>query len=170
MPTVVLLGTLDTKGHEYAYLADRVREQGVDCLLVDAGVFEPQVEPDVSRQEVAAAAGADVDALAAAGDRGEAVAAMARGAAAIVKQLRAEGRLDGVASVGGSGNSSIAGAAMRGLPVGVPKLIVSTVASGDTRPYMGASDVTMTYSVVDIAGINRSRRKSLRTRPARSRA
>jgi uncharacterized protein (UPF0261 family) len=154
MPTVVLVGTLDTKGHEYAFLHDRLREQGVDVLLVDAGVFEPQTEADVSRQEVAAAAGADADALAAAGDRGAAVSAMAAGAAAVAKRLHGEGRLDGIASVGGSGNSSIAAAAMRALPVGVPKLIVSTVASGDTRPYMGASDVTMTYSVVDIAGIN----------------
>ncbi|HST25119.1 MAG TPA: Tm-1-like ATP-binding domain-containing protein, partial [Gaiellaceae bacterium] len=155
MPTVVLLGTLDTKGAEYAYLADRVREQGVDVLLVDTGVFAPDgAEPDVSRHDVAAAAGADADALAAAGDRGAAVTAMAAGAAEVVKRLHVEGRLDGVVSVGGSGNSSIAGAAMRALPVGVPKLIVSTVASGDTRPYMGASDVTMTYSVVDIAGIN----------------
>jgi uncharacterized protein (UPF0261 family) len=159
MATVVLLGTLDTKGHEYAYLAERLREQGVETLIVDAGVFEPRIEPeglepDVSRRDVAAAAGAEVDALAAAGDRGAAVEAMARGAAEIVERLHAEGRLDGIVSVGGSGNSSIAGIAMRGLPVGVPKLIVSTVASGDTRPYMGASDVTMTYSVVDIAGIN----------------
>ena len=154
MATVILLGTLDTKGHEYAYLRDRLREQGVDVLLVDAGVFEPQVEPDVSRQAVAAAAGADADALAAAGDRGAAVSAMAQGAAAVARRLHEEGRLDGIASVGGSGNSSIAAASMRGLPVGVPKLIVSTVASGDTRPYMGASDVTMTYSVVDISGIN----------------
>jgi uncharacterized protein (UPF0261 family) len=154
MPIVVLLGTLDTKGHEYAYLRDRLREQGVDVLLVDAGVFAAQVEPDVTRQEVAEAAGADADALAAAGDRGAAVSAMAAGAAAVAKRLHDEGRLDGIAAVGGSGNSSIAAAAMRGLPVGVPKLIVSTVASGDTRPYMGASDVTMTYSVVDIAGIN----------------
>ena len=154
MATVVLIGTLDTKGHEYAYLRDRLHEQGVDVLLVDAGVFESQVEADVPRQEVAAAAGAEAGALAAAGDRGAAVSAMAQGAAAVVKRLHEEGRLDGVAAVGGSGNSSIAGAAMRALPVGVPKLIVSTVASGDTRPYMGASDVTMTYSVVDIAGIN----------------
>jgi uncharacterized protein (UPF0261 family) len=154
MATVVLLGTLDTKGHEYAYLRDRLREQGVDVLLVDAGVFEAQVEPDIPRTDVAAAAGADADALAAAGDRGAAVSAMAQGAAAVVKRLHEEGRLDGIASVGGSGNSSIAAAAMRVLPVGVPKLIVSTVASGDTRPYMGATDVTMTYSVVDIAGIN----------------
>jgi len=154
MATVLLIGTLDTKGHEYAYLRERLREQGVDVLLVDAGVFEPQVEPDVSRQDVAAAAGADADALAAAGDRGAAVSAMAAGAAALVKGMHEQGAFQGIASVGGSGNSSIAAAAMRALPVGVPKLIVSTVASGDTRPYMGASDVTMTYSVVDISGIN----------------
>ena len=154
MATVVLLGTLDTKGREYAYLRDRLREQGVDVVLVDAGVFEPQVSPDISRQAVAAEAGADADALAEAGDRGAAVSAMAAGAAAVAKRLHEVGRLDGIASVGGSGNSSIAAAAMRALPVGVPKLIVSTVASGDTRPYMGASDVTMTYSVVDISGIN----------------
>ncbi len=154
MATVVLLGTLDTKGAEYAYLRDRLHEQGVDTVLVDAGVFAPQVAPDVSREDVAAAAGANAAELADAGDRGAAVEAMARGAAEVVRRLHAEGRLDGVVSVGGSGNSSIAGIAMRGLPVGVPKLIVSTVASGDTRPYMGASDVTMTYSVVDIAGIN----------------
>ncbi len=154
MPTVVLVGTLDTKGHEYAYLRDRVREHGVDCLLVDAGVFEPQVEPDVPREEVAGAAGADVAELARGADRGAAVETMARGAAAVVERLHADGRLDAVASVGGSGNSSIGAIAMRGLPVGVPKLIVSTVASGDTRPYVGATDVTMTYSVVDIAGVN----------------
>jgi uncharacterized protein (UPF0261 family) len=154
MSTVVLLGTLDTKGHEYAYLRDRIEEQGVDTLLVDVGVFEPQVEPDIGRQEVAALAGADTDALAEAGDRGAAVETMARGAAEVAKRLHAEGRLDGIVSVGGSGNSAIGGTAMRALPVGVPKLIVSTVASGDTRPYVGASNVTMTYSVVDIAGIN----------------
>ena len=154
MPTIVLVGTLDTKGLEYEYLRERVREQGVDVLLVDAGVFEPQAEADVPREEVAAAAGADVAKLAEAGDRGAAVSTMAQGAAAIVKRLHADGRLDGIAAMGGSGNSSIAAAAMRALPVGVPKLIVSTVASGDTRPYMGATDVTMTYSVVDISGIN----------------
>jgi uncharacterized protein (UPF0261 family) len=155
MPTVVLVGTLDTKGLEYAYFRDRIREHGVDVLLVDAGILgEPLVEPDVTREEVARAAGADIAELAAAGDRGAAVEAMGRGAAAVAGRLRAEGRLDGLASVGGSGNSSIAAEAARALPVGVPKLLVSTLASGDTRPYVGASDVTMTYSVVDIAGIN----------------
>ncbi len=155
MPTVVLIGTLDTKGREYAYLRDRVREHGVDVLLVDAGVLgEPQVDPDVSRDEVARAAGTDVGALARAGDRGAAVEAMARGAAEIARGLHADGRLDAVCGLGGSGGSSLVTHAMRQLPVGVPKLMVSTVASGDTRPYVGASDVTMMYSVVDIAGIN----------------
>jgi uncharacterized protein (UPF0261 family) len=155
MATVVLLGTLDTKGREYDYLRERLRGQGVDVVLVDAGVFEPLAEADVGQDEVAAAVGEDVAALREAGDRGAAVDAMGRGAAAVVARLHAEGRLDGILSVGGSGNSSIAAQAMRVLPVGVPKLIVSTLASGDTRPYVGATDVSMTYSVVDISGLNR---------------
>jgi uncharacterized protein (UPF0261 family) len=155
MATVVLLGTLDTKGKEYGYLRDRLREQGVDVVVVDAGVFEPQIDADVTQDEVAAAAGADVAALRAAGDRGAAVEAMCRGSAAVAKRLHEEGRLDGILTVGGSGNSSIGAAAVQALPVGVPKLIVSTVASGDTRPYVGATDVSMTYSVVDISGLNR---------------
>jgi uncharacterized protein (UPF0261 family) len=153
--TVVLVGTLDTKGVEYDYLRSRLREQGVDVVLVDAGIMgEPLAEPDIGREEVARAAGAEVTDLAATGDRGAAVETMARGAAEIVKGLRAEGRLDGILGLGGSGGSAIATYAMRQLPVGVPKLMVSTVASGDTRPYVGAVDVTMMYSVVDIAGIN----------------
>ena len=142
MTTVVLLGTLDTKGHEYAYLRDRLREHGVDVLLVDAGVREPLVEPDLTVPRAPY------------GDRGAAVEEMARGAEELVRRLHDEGRLDGILALGGSGGTSIAAQAMRGLPVGVPKLIVSTMASGDTRPYVGAVDVTMTYSVVDIAGIN----------------
>jgi uncharacterized protein (UPF0261 family) len=155
MATVVLVGTLDTKGLEYDFMRDRLRDAGVDVLLVDAGVLgEPQVQADVPREEVARAGGADHAQLVAAGDRGAAVDAMGRGAAAVLAKLHAEGRVDGVAAVGGSGNSSIAAQAMRDLPVGVPKLIVSTVASGDTRPYVGAVDVSMMYSVVDISGIN----------------
>ncbi len=155
MATVVLLGTLDTKGEEYAFLRERLREHGVDVVLVDAGVNEPRIEPDISRDEVARAAGADARKLAASGDRGAAVTAMAEGAEAVVLQLHAAGRLDGILALGGSGGSSIATRAMRALPVGVPKLMVSTVASGDTRPYVGAVDVTMMYSVVDISGVNR---------------
>jgi uncharacterized protein (UPF0261 family) len=152
---VVLLGTLDTKGHEYAFLRHRLRELGVEVLVVDAGVNEPVgIEPDISHDEVARAAGADVGALAAAGDRGAAVTAMATGAEEIVKELYADGKLAGIIALGGSGGSSIAARAMQALPVGVPKLLVSTVASGDTRPYVGAVDVTMMYSVVDISGVN----------------
>ena len=147
MPTVVLLGTLDTKGAEYAFLRDRLLEHGVDVLLVDAGVTEPAIEPDIPHGDLAP--GVEF------GDRGAAVSAMAEGAERVVVRLHDEGRLDGILALGGSGGSSIATRAMRALPVGVPKLMVSTVASGDTRPYVGAVDVTMMYSVVDIAGVNR---------------
>jgi uncharacterized protein (UPF0261 family) len=153
--TVVAIGTLDTKGAEYAFLRDRLIEHGADVILVDAGVQgEPAIEVDVSRQEVAQAAGADVRELAAAGDRGTAVETMARGAAAIVERLYEEGRLDGVVGMGGTGGTSLVTHAMQRLPVGVPKLMVSTVGSGDTRPYVGAVDIAMMYSVVDIAGVN----------------
>ena len=154
--TIVLLGTLDTKGVEYAFLRERLRERGVDVLVVDAGVHEPVgLEPDISRHEVARAGGADVDELAAGGDRGAAVTAMAAGAEQVVLRLHGEGKLAGILALGGSGGSSLATRAMRALPVGVPKLMVSTVASGDTRAYVGAVDVTMMYSVVDISGVNR---------------
>ena len=156
VPTVVLVGTLDTKGLEYAFLRDRIRERGAEVLLVDAGILgEPLVEPDLTRQEVAAAAGADVQALAAAGYRARAIEAMGRGAAEVVGRLHAEGRLDAIGALGGTCGTELATRAMRALPVGVPKLMVSTVASGETSPYVGASDITMMYSVVDVAGINR---------------
>ena len=155
-PTVVLVGTLDTKGHEYAFVRDRIRARGVEVVLVDAGILhEPLTEPDVTRQEVAAAAGADVQALADAGDRSAAIEVMARGATEVVLRLHAEGRLDAIGALGGTGGTTLATHAMRRLPVGVPKLMVSTVASGDTSPYVGSADVTMMYSVVDIAGMNR---------------
>ena len=156
MATVVLLGTLDTKGTEFDYLRQRVRAEGCEVILIDAGTRgEPLAHPDITRQDVARAAGVDVAELAARGDRGLAVEAMSRGATAVVLRLLEEGRLDGILGLGGSGNSALATQAMRALPVGVPKLMVSTLASGDTRPYVGAVDVTMMYSVVDIAGINR---------------
>ena len=156
MPTVVLVGTLDTKGHEFNLLADLIREHGVEVLLVDGGVLgEPLATPDVTREEVAATVGAEIRSLASAGDRGSSMLAMAKGAAEVVKQLYRDGKLDAVGSLGGSGGSTLASYAMQQLPIGVPKLIVSTLASGDTRPYVGSIDITMMYSVVDIAGINR---------------
>jgi uncharacterized protein (UPF0261 family) len=156
MATVVLVGTLDTKGLEYGFLRERLQEAGCDVTLVDAGVLgAPSITPDISRDEVASAAGASLADLVSGHDRGKAIAAMANGATAIVIRLHAEGKLHGVMGLGGSGGSSLVTQAMRALPVGVPKLMVSTVASGDTRPYVGAVDITMMYSVVDIAGINR---------------
>ena len=162
MATVVLVGTLDTKGPEYEYLGERLREQGVETILVDTGILEePRAEPDITREEVALAAGSDIEELVSADDRGKAVEAMGRGAGEVLKRLYDESRLDGVIGLGGSGGSSLVTQAMRELPVGVPKLMVSTMASGDTRPYVGALDVTMMYSVVDIAGINQVSAKIL---------
>ena len=154
--TVVLIGTLDTKGVEYAYLRDRLIEHGVSVVLVDVGVLDqPLIEPDVTRHEVAAAAGANVEQLAAAHDRAAALDAMARGAIEIARDLHAGGRLDGVVGLGGTGGSSVATAVMRALPLGTPKLMVSAVAPRDIRPYVGATDLTFMYAVTDIAGINR---------------
>jgi uncharacterized protein (UPF0261 family) len=153
--TVALLGTFDTKGREYAFLRDRLVDHGLGTVLVDVGVFEPNgVEPDITRSEVAGAAGADAFALATAGDRGAAVTAMANGAQVVLTDLYQRGTIQGVLALGGSGGTAIATAAMRSLPIGVPKLMVSTVASGDTRPYVGCTDVTMMPSVVDISGVN----------------
>lgn len=153
---VVLLGTLDTKGLEYDFLRQRVRAAGCDVILIDGGSGGPPlVEADIGREAVARAAGADAAELARQGDRGVAVATMARGASAIVLGLHAQGRLHGILGLGGSGGSALVTQAMRGLPIGVPKLMVSTMASGDTRPYVGTVDIAMMYSVVDIAGINR---------------
>ncbi|MFB7917187.1 Tm-1-like ATP-binding domain-containing protein [Streptomyces sp. NPDC056061] len=157
MATVVLVGTLDTKGAEYAWLSARLREAGCEVVLVDAGVLPPpQGSPtgDVDAAAVARRAGHDLDALRAAGDRGAAVTAMAEGAELVVGDLHREGRLHAVLAVAGSGGSFIAARAMQALPVGVPKLLVSTMASGDVSPYVGSSDITMMYSVVDVAGIN----------------
>ncbi len=156
MTTVVLLGTLDTKGKEYEYLRTLILAAGCDVVMVDAGILGlPQTAADISREQVAAATNENVRALSAAGDRGAAVQKMSEGATAIVLNLYREGRLQGILGLGGSGGSSLVTQAMQALPVGVPKLMVSTMASGDTRPYVGSTDITMMYSVVDIAGINR---------------
>jgi uncharacterized protein (UPF0261 family) len=153
--TVVLLGTLDTKGAEYEFLRGRLELAGVATLLLDAGIDEPRgAEPDVSREEVAHAGGVDLEALRRRRDRGETVTAMAAAATACVRRLFDEGRCQGVLAAGGSGNTAIATAAMRALPVGVPKLMVSTVAAGDTTAYIGASDLTLMASVTDVAGVN----------------
>jgi uncharacterized protein (UPF0261 family) len=155
MPKVILLGSLDTKGAEYGYVRDRLAEANLDSILVDSGVLgEPTVEPDISAADVARAGGADLETLRSRGDRGWAVSAMAEGATATALKLVAHGEADGILGLGGTGGTTLVSQVMRELPVGFPKVLVSTVASGDTSPYVGASDITLMYSVVDIAGIN----------------
>ncbi|MCV2394477.1 Tm-1-like ATP-binding domain-containing protein [Actinotalea sp. M2MS4P-6] len=154
MATVVLLGTLDTKGTEYGWLKERLVEDGVDVLAVDVGSFSTSPMADVTSDEVIAAAGADAAGLRERRDRGEMMAVMGAGAAVVVHRLLDEGRLHGLLAVGGSGGSSVAAPAMQALPIGVPKVLVSTMASGDVKPYVGEVDATLMYSVVDVAGIN----------------
>ena len=155
MPTVVLLGTLDTKAAETLFVRDRVLEAGCSVILVDVGVLGPAApDADIGRAAVGEAAGTTLAALVRQGDRGAAVTAMGRGAAAVVSRLHAEGRLDAVLALGGSGGTCIATDAMRALPVGVPKLVVSTVASGQVGPYVGQTDITMMHAVLDVAGLN----------------
>jgi uncharacterized protein (UPF0261 family) len=154
--SVLLVGTLDTKGTEFGYVRDRLRAAGVPVLVADAGVMGPPAfEPDISREAVFSAAGVNHEQVKAAGDRGKAVELAAKGIAKIAADLHKEGKLSGVLSLGGSAGTTIGTAAMRALPVGVPKLMVSTLASGQVQPYVGTRDVMMMYSVVDISGLNR---------------
>ncbi|WP_371528526.1 Tm-1-like ATP-binding domain-containing protein [Streptomyces sp. NBC_01283] len=164
MATVVLVGTLDTKGTEYAWLRERLREYGSDTLLIDTGILPPPdtaPTPDVPADAVARAAGHDLAKLRGTGERGAAVAAMADGVTEVVLDLHRQGKVHAVLAAGGSGGSSIAAQAMRALPIGVPKLLVSTMAGGDVAPYVGSSDITLMYSVVDISGINAVSRQVL---------
>ncbi len=159
---VLLIGTLDTKGNEVAFVRDRLVAANVPVLVLDAGVLGPPAFPaDVPRERVFAAAGTSLATLQQAGDRGQAVAAAARGAAQLARELHAAGQVDGVLGLGGSAGTTIGTAAMRALPFGVPKLMVSTLASGQVRPYVGVRDVVMMHSVVDISGLNRVSRTVL---------
>ena len=160
--TILLIGTLDTKGVEYRYARDLIRERGFGTLTMDAGVLgEPGFPPDIPAAEVAAAGGRSLEALRKRRDRGEAIDVMIRGACRLAPALYEAGRFHGALALGGGGGTNIASAAMQTLPVGVPKLMVSTVASGDVAPYVGVKDVTLMYSPVDIAGLNPLSRRIL---------
>jgi len=154
---LLLIGTLDTKGEDYAYVRDLVVARGHRVVTVDIGVAgEPAgIVPDWDADEVARRAGVSREALRATGDRGGALAAMAEGATELVMELHRQGRIDGILGMGGTGGTSVISAVMRRLPVGFPKVLVSTAASGDTRPIVGTRDVVLIPSVVDVAGINR---------------
>ena len=154
--TVAVLGTLDSKGAEHGFVADLIRARGHEVLLIDVGTGgEPGVSPDITRHEVAEAGGIALDEIVAREDRGEAVSAMSEAAPKLLAKLEVEGRIDGVISLGGGGGTAICTAAMRALGIGFPKVMVSTLASGNTAHYVGTSDITMIPSVVDVAGLNR---------------
>ncbi|MBD0381880.1 Tm-1-like ATP-binding domain-containing protein [Paenibacillus sedimenti] len=158
----VLIGALDTKGHEYQFVKDALQACGIDTFVVDTGVLgEPLFKPDVSADEVARAGGSSIEELRRQNDRGTAVSVMTQGAANIAVQLEKQGILGGVFGMGGTAGTTVAASALQALPIGVPKLLVSTVASGNTRPYVGVKDIMMMYSIVDIAGINRLSRRIL---------
>jgi uncharacterized protein (UPF0261 family) len=158
--TIALIGTLDTKGEEFSFLRARIESAGLRTLMIDVGVLgSPPFEADIPREEVAAAANGNIAALQAERDRGRGVAAMAVGATVILGRLFEKGAIHGVASLGGSAGTTIATAAMRALPYGFPKVMVSTLASGDVRPYVGITDICMMPSVLDIAGLNHVSRR-----------
>jgi uncharacterized protein (UPF0261 family) len=160
--TILLPGTLDTKYDEYAFVADLIRERGHATLLLDLGVLrDPPAPADIAASDVARAGGGTLEALRRAGDRGAAVDVMQRGACALPSRLFAERRFDAVLGLGGGGGTTMITAAMRTLPVGIPKVMVSTMASGNTTPYVDVKDITMMYSVVDIAGLNPLSRRIL---------
>ena len=156
MSVIAVLGTLDSKGAEHAFVADQIRLRGHEVLLIDVGTGDdPTVDPGVSRFEVAASAAVDLQQVLDRKDRGECVAAMTRSAPVLLAQLVAESRISGVISLGGGGGTAIATAAMRALPTGFPKIMVSTLASGNTSHYVGTRDIVMIPSVVDVSGLNR---------------
>ncbi len=160
--TIAILGTMDTKGDEHGFVAELIRQRGHRTLVIDLGtVGAPQIAADITREEVAQVAGIDLAAIMAKNDRGEAVAAMSAAAPVILSKLEAEGRIDGVISLGGGGGTAIATAGMRALPLGFPKLMVSTLASGNTAQYVGVKDIVMMPSIVDVAGLNRISRQIL---------
>ncbi len=153
---------MDSKGEEHAFVAELIRKRGHRVLVVDTGTLgEPKLKPDITRHEIAAAAGIDLAALVAKNDRGEAVGAMSRGAPIVMARLAGEKRVDGVISLGGGGGTAISTAAMRALPIGFPKLMVSTLASGNTAQYVGVKDIVMFPAIVDVSGMNRISREIL---------
>jgi uncharacterized protein (UPF0261 family) len=159
---VYLLATLDTKGHEAALVRNRLRELNVDVTLVDTGCLgQALIEADISREQLFQSAGASLAELVQRNDRGLAVTRAAEGATQIVLQAHQAGKVDGVLALGGSAGTTIGTAAMRALPIGVPKIVVSTLASGQVRQYVGDKDILMLNSIVDIAGINRISRPIL---------
>lgn len=159
MKTIGIIGTLDTKGREFGFIKELIEERGFKTCCINTGIFEPQFEADVSNSEILQAAGVEISKILAQRDRAAATAAMARGLRLLLPKLYEEGRIDAVISAGGSGGSSMAAPAMRALPIGVPKILISTMASGDVSQYIETSDLIMIPSIVDVEGLNDISRK-----------
>ncbi len=159
---ILIIGTFDTKADELNFVRDRIAARGFGTRTLDAGVFHPSPpDVDVPNAAVSAAGGRPLQELADRRDRGEAVAVMARGAAKLTRDLFDRGEISGVLALGGGSGTVIGTSAMRTLPLGVPKVMVSSMASGNVRPYVGTSDIAMMHSVVDISGLNRISRRIL---------
>lgn len=154
LKTIAIAGTFDTKGAEYSYVKELIESLGLGTFTIHTGVFEPTFKPDVSNSEVAEAAGTDIRTLASKKDRALATEVLSKGMEKLLPELYKQGKFDGIISFGGSGGTSLVTPAMRALPIGVPKVMVSTVASGNTSQYVGTSDIIMMPSIVDVAGLN----------------
>jgi len=160
--TIFLVGTLDTKGVEFAYVRDLIHARGHQTILMDTGILQDaNIFADIGAAEVARAGGSSLTTLRQQSDRGRAIDVMTQGACMLAEKLHVEGRIQGILSMGGSGGTTIATAVMRRLPVGFPKMMVSTLTSGDIASYVGTRDIAMMYSVVDIAGLNKISRPIL---------
>lgn len=154
--TIAVIGALDTKGKEFAFVKAEIERRGHRALVIDTSVIgQPVFQADIPSERVAEAGGTSLKELQEKADRGLAMDVMTRGSAKVVKDLYDQGKIDGVFSMGGSAATAIGTSAMRALPLGVPKVMVSTLASGDTKAYVGIRDVVMFPSVVDVAGVNR---------------
>lgn len=154
-PSILIIAALDTKAEEASFLRERLERAGHEVAIIDFAIQgEGPFQPDISAQVVAAAGGADLSSLRAAGDRAAGIDAMQRGVAVVVSELHQQHRVLGIIGFGGSGGTSVGTSAMRALPLGIPKVMVSTVASGNTLPFVDIADITMVNAVVDFAGLN----------------
>ena len=155
--TIAIVGALDTKGPDFAFVREQIEARGHRALVIDTSVVEdPPFEPDVPAARVAEAGGSSLEELRKQADKGSAMAAMTKGIAVVIQELHDEGKIDAILSMGGSAGTAVGTSAMRVLPLGFPKVMVSTVASGDTGPYVGIKDIVMIPSVVDVAGGERA--------------
>ena len=152
---MVLIGTLDTKGVEYEFARNRFQKAGLKTILINAGILgQSPIQSDVTNEQVALAGSSDLQTLKTKNDRGFAVSVMTKGVNQIVQDLYKKGELDAIFALGGSGGSTISSFAMRNLPIGVPKVLVSTLVSSNAASFVGESDMALFASVVDIAGVN----------------